>query len=89
MTTHLARCRQSGSFIAGLLIGVSIVFATFAATEADSGAWQTLLALGAPVILLLGLALQVLVTSKPRRGLATSTKRRVVRRGLAAITNAR
>ena len=70
MKNHVARFRQSGSFIAGLLIGVAVVFATFAVAEADSSALQTFLLFGAPVILVLGFALQVLVTSRPRRWLA-------------------
>ena len=65
MKNHVARFRQSGSFIAGLLIGISVVFAAFAMTEGDSSAWQTFLLFGAPVILVLGFALQVLVTSRP------------------------
>lgn len=73
MANPLARFRQSGSFIAGLLIGLSIVVTTFAVTDADASAWQTFLVFGAPVIVVLGLALQVLVTAKPRRRLATST----------------
>jgi hypothetical protein len=67
MTNLLARCGRSGSFIAGLLIGVAIVVATFAAIDAGSGTGQTFRILGAPVILVLGLALQVLVTAKSRR----------------------
>lgn len=68
MTNPLARVvRQSGSFIAGLLIGVSIVVAAFAWTDIDSRLWQTFLDLGAPIILALGLALQRMVVAKPRR----------------------
>jgi hypothetical protein len=77
MTKFLARCRQSGSFIAGLLIGLAIVFATFALTETDSRAWRTVLTVGAPVILALGVALQVLVTAEPRRWLSTAATRRL------------
>ena len=73
MTNSSARFRHLGSFTAGLLIGLSIVAGTFALTDADSSAWQTALVFGAPVILVLGLALQVLVTAKPKRRLATST----------------
>ena len=67
MTNFLARCRQSGSFIAGLLIGLSIAVATFGATEADASPWRNFLVYGAPVILVLGLALQILVTAKTLR----------------------
>ena len=41
MKNHVARFRQSGSFIAGLLIGLAIVIATFAAADAEFSAWQT------------------------------------------------
>lgn len=64
MTNLLACCRQSGSFAAGLLIGLAFAVAAFGATEADSSAWQTFLVFAAPVILLFGLALQIVVTSK-------------------------
>jgi len=64
MTNPLERIRQSSSFIAGLMIGLSIVLATFAMTDPDSSAWRTFLILGAPVVLALGFALQALVTSK-------------------------
>ena len=77
MTNFLARCRQSGSFIAGLLVGLSIVFAMFALTDTDSRAWRTVLTVGAPVILALGVALQVLVTAEPRRRLVTGAARRL------------
>ena len=70
MKRHLPQFRQSGSFIAGLLIGVAVVFATFAASEADSSAWHAFLLFGAPVFLILGFALQVLVTSPPGRWVA-------------------
>jgi hypothetical protein len=64
MTNPLERIRPSGSFVAGLLIGLSIALATFAMTDPDSSAWRTLLIFGAPLILVLGFTLQVLVTSK-------------------------
>ena len=67
MTALLARCRQSGSFIAGTLIGLSIASAGFGATEADSSPWRTVLVYGAPVILMLGLALQILMPAKSLR----------------------
>ncbi len=73
MTNSSARFRHFGSFAAGLFIGLSIVAAAFALTDADSSAWQTVLVFGAPVILVLGLALQLLVTAKPKSRLATST----------------
>ena len=66
MTNPSARFPQSGSFTAGLLIGWSIVAAALALTETTSVAWQARLVFGAPVILVLGLALQVLVAPVPR-----------------------
>jgi hypothetical protein len=68
MTNPSARLRQSGSFIAGLLIGVSIVTTAFAWTDIDSKAWQACLVLAAPVILVLGLALRRMVVASPRVG---------------------
>jgi hypothetical protein len=65
MTKLLALGRKAGSFIAGLLIGLSIVDGAFAVTDMESGGWQTVLIFGAPVILVLGLAVQVLVTARP------------------------
>jgi len=67
MTSLLKQCRQTGSLAAGLLIGLAFVTAAFGATEADSSAWQSLLVFAAPVILALGLALQILVTAKNLR----------------------
>jgi hypothetical protein len=67
MTNLLARCPQSGSFVAGLFIGLAIVVAAFGLTEADSSAWRTFLVFGAPVVLVLGIALQTLVTATPHR----------------------
>ena len=67
MTNLLARCRQSGSFAAGLLIGLAFAVAAFGATEAGASAWQSLLVFAAPVILVLGLALQILVTARSSR----------------------
>lgn len=66
MTNPSARFPQSGSFTAGLLIGWSIAAAALALTETTSVAWQARLVFGAPVILVLGLALQVLVAPVPR-----------------------
>jgi hypothetical protein len=72
MTNPMARLRQSGSFIAGLLIGLSMAVFTFAATDADPGPGElALLFFGAPVVLVLGLALQVVVTRNPRHRRAT------------------
>jgi hypothetical protein len=66
MKHFTARFRQSGSFIAGLLIGVSIVVPVFAMTVADPGDWQNLWVCSAPILLAFGLTLHVVVTTTPR-----------------------
>jgi hypothetical protein len=66
MKNSLARFREAGSFIAGLVIGISIVVPVFAMMVADPSGWQTLCVFGAPIILGLGLTLQFVVTAKPR-----------------------
>ena len=65
MKNLLARVRQAGSFVAGLLIGLSIVVAVSALMVLEASEWRTLCAFGAPVILALGLTLQFVVTTKP------------------------
>jgi hypothetical protein len=74
---RLARFRQAGSLVAGLLIGLSIVVAVSAIMVAEPSDWRTLWIFGAPIILVLGLALQVVVTTKPRN-------RRITDPGLGA-----
>jgi Na+/melibiose symporter-like transporter len=66
MNSLLAGFWKAGSVIAGLLIGLSMVVPVFAMTGADPGTWQQIWVFGALVILALGLALQVVVTTKPR-----------------------
>ena len=56
---------QCGSLAAGVLIGMSMVAGGLALTETATAAWQAALVLGAPVILVLGIALQVLVVPGP------------------------
>ena len=70
-----ARFREAGSFIAGILIGVSIVVLVFASIGANMSDWQTLLVFGSPIILILGVTLQV-VTTKPRHERMIITDRR-------------
>ena len=74
MKNVFAKCREAGSFIAGVLIGVSIVVPAIVMTVSDHSGWQTLEVFGALVILALGLALQVVVTARPRRPHATEPK---------------
>jgi hypothetical protein len=65
MKNTLARFRQAGSLVAGLLIGVSIVLAVSALMILEPSEWRTLSIFGAPVILAAGLTLQFVVTTKP------------------------
>ena len=69
MKNPLARFRrafgQAGSFVAGLLIGLSIVVAVFAMIVASPSDWQTLWIFGAPIVLALGVTLQVIGTTRP------------------------
>jgi cytochrome c biogenesis protein CcdA len=63
---------EVGSFVAGVLIGFSILVPVFALMVVDPSNWQTLWILGAPVILALGLALQGVVTAKRRHRRTTA-----------------
>jgi hypothetical protein len=74
MKNLLAGFRQAGSFIAGLFIGLSIVVPVFAMVVADPSDWQTFLVFGAPIILALGITLQVVNTAKPRHRRKRDTK---------------
>lgn len=67
MKKTLASFRATGSFIAGILLGVSIVVLVIASTGANTTDGQMLLAFGAPIILAFGLALQTVLTAKSRR----------------------
>jgi hypothetical protein len=73
MKNTLAIVQEAGSFIAGLLIGLSIVIFVFAMMVVDPGDWQAFWGgFGAPIILAVGLALQVVVTTTARRGRTTA-----------------
>jgi hypothetical protein len=76
MKNPLARFRQAGSFIAGLFVGLSIVVPVFATMVASPSDWQTFLVFGAPIILALGITLQVVITAKPRHRRTIDTKLR-------------
>ena len=66
MKKLLARVR-GGSFIAGILVGLSIVVPVIVLTTgATLTDWQTFLLFGAPMILVLGITLQAVITAKPR-----------------------
>jgi hypothetical protein len=69
MKNSLARFLEARSFIAGTLIGLSIVVLVFAWMEASTSQLQILLVLSSPVILALGITLQALIAAK---GSATS-----------------
>jgi len=71
MKNPLSKFRVAGSYIAGLLIGLAIVIPVFAVTAAQPGDWQMLWVFGAPVVLGLGLLLQLVVTTRPRHRRAT------------------
>jgi cytochrome c biogenesis protein CcdA len=66
MKNLLARFRRAGSFIAGLLIGFSIMIPMFAMMLTNPSDWQIVWILGALIVLALGLKLQALITFKPR-----------------------
>jgi hypothetical protein len=66
MKNSLAGFRDAGSFIAGILIGLSIMVPVFALLVVDITDWQLLLLFGAPVILVLGITLHVIISAKAR-----------------------
>jgi uncharacterized membrane protein len=68
MMKSSATFRDVASLIAGGLVGVSIGVLVLAMMDEFTGAWQTLLVFGAPVILALGITLQIVAThpNKPR-----------------------
>ena len=74
MRSFPACFRRSGSLTAGFLIGLAMVASVFAMTIADTGESQSAWMLGATVTLALGLALQVVVTLKPRRPRTTAAR---------------
>jgi len=78
MKNPLARFRQAGSFIAGLLIGVSIMIPMFAMMLTNPGDWQMVWVFGTLIVLALGLKLQAVITIKPRH-------RRTIASGLGVL----
>ena len=64
MKKVLGGFRNAGSFIAGILVGLSIVVPVIALTGANTTAWQTFLVFGAPIILALGITLQAALTAR-------------------------
>jgi hypothetical protein len=59
----LRRFRDAGSFIAGILVGLSIVVPVIALTGTSTTGWPFLV-LGAPIILALGITLQAVLTAR-------------------------
>jgi formate/nitrite transporter FocA (FNT family) len=57
---------HTGSFVAGLLIGLSIVVPVVATMGANAADWPTYLVFAAPVIFALGFTFQVIITSNAR-----------------------
>ena len=78
MKNPMARFRQAGSFIAGLLIGVSIMIPMFAMMVTDPGDWQMAWFFGALIVLALGLELQAVITIKPRHRRTIAAKLEVL-----------
>jgi len=54
-------------------MGLSIMVPVFAGTVVELRDWQLFLLFGAPIILLLGIALQAVSTAKARRRLRTAS----------------
>jgi hypothetical protein len=63
MKKALGRFRDAGSFIAGILVGISIVVPVIALTGANTTGWPFLV-LGTPIILALGITLQAVLTAR-------------------------
>ncbi len=64
MKKALRRFRDAGSFMAGILVGLSIVVPVIALTGANTTALQAFLVFGAPIILALGITLQAVLTAR-------------------------
>jgi hypothetical protein len=64
MKKTLGKFRTAGSFIAGILVGLSIVVPVIALTGANTTTWQAVLVLGAPIVLALGITLQAVLTAR-------------------------
>jgi hypothetical protein len=64
MKKALRGFRDTGSFLAGILVGLSIVVPVIALTGANTTAWQAFLVLAAPIVLALGITLQAVLTAR-------------------------
>lgn len=65
MKRALTKFWECGSFIAGILVGLSIVLPVIALTGVTPTHWQTFLLFETPMILVLGITLQAVITTKP------------------------
>ncbi len=63
---NLTSFRDTGSLIAGLLIGLSLVVTAFAMTVAETSGKQTVWVVIDPIVLALGIGLQLVIT-RPRQ----------------------
>ena len=68
MNHRATRLQEAASFVAGVLIGASIVTPVFAATSDIPAEWQPYLLIGSVVLLALALMLKALGTRPSRRG---------------------
>ena len=66
MKYSLLRFPHTGSFVAGLLIGLSIVVPVVAMVGTNPADWLMLLVFAAPAIFALGLTFQGIITAKAR-----------------------
>jgi hypothetical protein len=72
LTNSPANLRDAGSFLAGVLIGVSLMVPVFALIVVNFSHWQAFLLFGAPILLALGITLQAVITAKARHQRAVS-----------------
>lgn len=73
------------SFVAGVLIGLSIVGPVFAATDEVTDQWSLWLLIGSAVLLLIGLVLKVLSASRSRNKPTTEPVRDMRRDRVAEV----
>ena len=82
MKSPLARPWHAASFMAGVLIGLSIVAPVFALTGGNASPWETRVLVGSAIVLLLGVVLQAAAIAKspheivlPLIGITAAVKR--------------